>query len=334
VCPKILFAGGFVEEMVHIRQFAGQVAHPVVLRGLHVNGEDVFARVHVAGGGGRSSDRDGILEWLCDGARIRIPSEWNEFDSSELDAVFTFEALSHCQITVGPNEGGASTLSPGERVDLRVSVTNARIEVLNNIGSWIDGSWKCHERGLFEVDRGQFDEPVEVGAWCGAAVLLRSSFLKDAGLFEDSFFLYFEDTDLSVRGRWRNWRYATEPRSVVRHLHSASTIEGSAFADFYIQRNWLLLVHRHAGATETFKALRGHFLVSGSYLKSSLARTRQRGSGLDLTTVGIRISAFAGYLRLVPSTVLARRKLVNRRLISRDELELGLGQPISGDPSG
>ena len=37
-------------------------------------------------------------------------------------------------------------------------------------------------------------------AWCGGAVLLRSDYLDDVGLFDERFFLYYEDTDLSWRG--------------------------------------------------------------------------------------------------------------------------------------
>ena len=41
----------------------------------------------------------------------------------------------------------------------------------------------------------------------GGAVLLRPAYLADVGLFDERFFLYYEDTDLSARGRARGWRY-------------------------------------------------------------------------------------------------------------------------------
>ena len=55
----------------------------------------------------------------------------------------------------------------------------------------------------------EFDEPAEVFARCGGAVLLRPAYLADVGLFDERFFLYYEDTDLSWRGRGRGWRSRT-----------------------------------------------------------------------------------------------------------------------------
>ena len=57
-------------------------------------------------------------------------------------------------------------------------------------------------------------------AWCGGAVLLRRRYLDDVGLFDERFFLYYEDTDLSWRGRLRGWRYVYVPGAVVRHHHA------------------------------------------------------------------------------------------------------------------
>ena len=84
----------------------------------------------------------------------------------------------------------------------------------------------------------QYAEPADVFAWCGGAVLLRSDYLADVGLLDERFFLYYEDTDLSWRGRARGWRYRfvpgrhRPPRSrrhdrrglgVVRVLHRAQS---------------------------------------------------------------------------------------------------------------
>jgi GT2 family glycosyltransferase len=70
-----------------------------------------------------------------------------------------------------------------------------------------------------------------------ASVLLRREALETCGLFDEGFFLYWEDVDLSYRLRRRGWRLGIAPGSVVPHREHAST-----------QRNFRLL-HRHAVAS-------------------------------------------------------------------------------------
>ena len=83
-------------------------------------------------------------------------------------------------------------------------------------------------------------------AWCGGSVLLRPAYLADVGLFDDDFFLYYEDTDLSWRGRSRGWRYRYVPEARARHVHAASTGEGSPVFQHYVERNRLLMLVKNA----------------------------------------------------------------------------------------
>ncbi len=119
-------------------------------------------------------------------------------------------------------------------------------DVLNNVGSVVLTDGHGADRGYLERDDGQFDEVEEVFAWCGAAVLLSREYLETVGLFEDRYFLYYEDFDLSWRGRAEGWRYLYVPASVVRHVHSASSVEGSRLFQHYDERNRLLTLTRNA----------------------------------------------------------------------------------------
>lgn len=57
----------------------------------------------------------------------------------------------------------------------------------------------------------------------GASVMLRAEALREAGLFDDGFFLYFEEVELMWRLRRAGWSIAHEPASRVRHVGGAAT---------------------------------------------------------------------------------------------------------------
>jgi GT2 family glycosyltransferase len=57
--------------------------------------------------------------------------------------------------------------------------------LVNNVGNDVLPNGYGVDRGFGEPDDGRFDEPVDVFAWCGAGVLLRSDYLRDVGLFDE-----------------------------------------------------------------------------------------------------------------------------------------------------
>lgn len=57
----------------------------------------------------------------------------------------------------------------------------------------------------------------------GAAVMLRTAALRQSGLFDEGFFLYFEETDLMRRMRRRGWTIWHEPAAKVFHAGGVAT---------------------------------------------------------------------------------------------------------------
>lgn len=67
------------------------------------------------------------------------------------------------------------------------------------------------------------DGPTEVGWTAGASLMMRKSVLDQVGLFDETFFLYFEETDLCLRARRAGWPTVYIPASQVTHIGSVST---------------------------------------------------------------------------------------------------------------
>ena len=92
-------------------------------------------------------------------------------------------------------------------------------------------------RGRCEEDCGQYDELGEVLLPSGCAALYRREMLDEIGLFDESMFMYCEDTDLGLRGRWAGWKAVAAPGSVVYHKYSALSGAYSPFKMYYVERN-------------------------------------------------------------------------------------------------
>jgi GT2 family glycosyltransferase len=61
--------------------------------------------------------------------------------------------------------------------------------------------------------------------------------LDDVGLFDESYFAYYEDVDLAWRARLMVWRCIYVPEVRVYHVHSATSRQGSPFKRYYLVRN-------------------------------------------------------------------------------------------------
>ncbi len=67
------------------------------------------------------------------------------------------------------------------------------------------------------------NEPVEAEWVTGASVLFRSEALRHCGLFDEGFFLYFEEVELMYRLRAAGWKALHVPGSRACHIGGAAT---------------------------------------------------------------------------------------------------------------
>lgn len=124
----------------------------------------------------------------------------------------------------------------------------------NELGKiiWYAGGimdWKNligQNRGVDEVDRGQFDEAGETQLATGCCFLIKAEVLKKVGIFDDNYFLYYEDADLCARIKKEGYKIMYQPSAVIWHKNAGSSGSGSVLQDYYITRNRLLFGMRYA----------------------------------------------------------------------------------------
>ena len=190
------------------------------------------------------------------------------------------------------------------------------MDVLNNVGSVRLSDGYGADRGYLEVDAGQYDDEVDVQAWCGGAVVLTADYLRDVGMFDERLFLYYEDLELSLRGAEHGWRYRYVPASTVRHAHAASAIEGSALSQHYNERNRLLVTTRHPSSPSVAAQASRFFRTTGSYAARDIIAPVLRGEPPEPSIVRARVRSFAGFLRRAPSMRRSRGKVLAAERVS------------------
>lgn len=92
----------------------------------------------------------------------------------------------------------------------------------------------------YEIDQGQFEVEKEVYAACGAAVLYRKEILDKIGLLDETFFMYYEDVEVSERARLHEYKVVYSPKAEVRHIHALSAKEWSPFFIYNAEKGRLL----------------------------------------------------------------------------------------------
>lgn len=115
--------------------------------------------------------------------------------------------------------------------------------LIQNAGSGINDNYDGYDIGFCEEDGPQYCCDYEIGNGCGAGVIFRKRDFDQVGGFDERFFMYYEDTDLSYRlKRFSGKKIMYCHEAVVRHVHAGSSGEWSPFFTYHVFRNKLFFL--------------------------------------------------------------------------------------------
>lgn len=107
-----------------------------------------------------------------------------------------------------------------------------------------DTDWeniKSIHRGVDEVDHGQYDEIESVEFATGCCMLFKREVLEKVGLFDEKYFLYYEDADISERIKKSGYKIYYLPTACLIHANAASSGgPGNNLHDYFLTRNQML----------------------------------------------------------------------------------------------
>lgn len=107
---------------------------------------------------------------------------------------------------------------------------------------------KVRHIGLDETDTGQYDTERQIGFATGCCLWIPMEVIRRAGVLDERFFLYYEDTEYSFRLGREGISIWYCPGAVLYHKVGASSQGAdSPLCAYYIARNWLLCNRLHLG---------------------------------------------------------------------------------------
>lgn len=149
-------------------------------------------------------------------------------------------------------------------------------------------------RGERVTDTGQFDHLKSTDWITGCCFLIRSDVVNKIGLLDDKFFIYYEDTDWSLKIRNLGLKMGFEPKAVIFHEAGMSDAnrdkhgEGnvSPFSHYQGVRNHLFMVRRYAHGVNLVGSWTYQLFKLTGYL--IYFTVRGRFTKLKFVTKGIR----------------------------------------------
>ncbi|MDQ3123468.1 MAG: glycosyltransferase family 2 protein, partial [bacterium] len=168
-----------------------------------------------------------------------------------------------------------------------------------------------YPRSRNQRDTGQYDQPEEVFGASGGASLYRAELFKQIGLFDEDFFAYYEDVDISFRAQMAGWKIKYTPNAVAYHNVGGTSSKMGDFARFHSAKNFMLLYARNMPVQMYVKYLPLFILQFGRMALTSLARRKFK--------VFARGSIAA--IKLHRKTLITRRSNLSKQKVSNEYID-------------
>ena len=166
-------------------------------------------------------------------------------------------------------------------------------------------------RGRDEIDTGQYDDQLEIFAGSGGASLYRVAMLREIGVFDERFFAYYEDVDISFRAQLAGWKVRFQPSAVVRHRIGGTSGKHPGFGRFHTVKNFHYTYTKNMPTKLYWKYLPKYWIMTGLMFGSDLRR------GLVKENLRANLEA----IRQLPSVLRDRKRIQAARTVSADYID-------------
>ena len=161
-------------------------------------------------------------------------------------------------------------------------------------------------RGRGKPDAGQYNQTEYVFGGSGGSSAYRSKMLEQIGLFDEDFFAYYEDADLSFRAQLAGWKVYYQSSAVVYHHINATSGRVRGMHAYHMAKNMPWVIWKNM----PLKLLPITLLKFSLYYSVVLAGLAGQGLGF------YALKGFAVSLFLLPKKLIQRQAIQHRRTVS------------------
>jgi GT2 family glycosyltransferase len=183
--------------------------------------------------------------------------------------------------------------------------------LIDGAGDVMDWTFLPHPRGHGEPDSKRYREEMPVTTVSAAACAWRADALRDIGLFDEDFFIYYEDVDLGLRARLLGYESWYAPRSVALHARGAWTAGRSEYTFFHPVKNRWFMIVKNVPALLLLRHL-PRILFGEAYWWNQARKHRK---------IRVMLRAYGAVGRSLPRLLAKRRKLQPRRRVALQDLD-------------
>jgi GT2 family glycosyltransferase len=115
-------------------------------------------------------------------------------------------------------------------------------DILDGAGDCLPRNFNPFRRGQFWKNAPEFEESLQIFGACAGAAVYKKNALVEIDYFDEDFFCYYEDVDVSIRLQLAGHKCRYLPKTIVYHIRSATS--GSTLNPFIakcLARNKILM---------------------------------------------------------------------------------------------
>jgi GT2 family glycosyltransferase len=200
--------------------------------------------------------------------------------------------------------------------NIRAGIVTSKIidksaETLDSTGEFYSTWGLAFPRGRGETDQGQYDDQKAIFGASGGASLYRVKMLEQIGLFDEDFFLYYEDVDISFRAQLAGWKILFEPSAITYHAIGATSSRVAGLTTYHTLKNLPLLFWKNVPSGLLLKAFPRFVVAYFAIYFSALARGQ-----FGPATKGLLLS-----ILLWPKKLVQRYKIQSSRKVTASDID-------------